>query len=166
MIKNKKILVIVKFLAIYLGIIALYYIFISWENNPVMSVYIDATSYLSGFIINIFDSSVITNKQIIAGKSFNMILSFGCEGSEPLAVFFAGIMAFPSAFKSKIIGLSYGLPALYLLNIIRIILLYIIGNNAPMIFDITHTTIFPVIFIVIALSLWMLWIKRISQKSS
>lgn len=162
--KNKnKILAIIKFLGIYLGILVVYYIFISWDNNPIMDFYINSTSFLSGLFIKIFDSSVDTNNQIISGKSFNMILSFGCEGSEPLAVFFAGIMAYPSVIKYKLMGLGWGLPSLYILNILRIFLLYFIGNGVPQFFDFMHTTLFPIIFIVIALAFWMLWIKQVSK---
>jgi len=145
-------------------LIVLYYIFISIENNPLLEFYINSTSYLSGLILHIFDSSINTNNQIIAGKTFNIILSFGCEGSEPLAVFAAGIFAYPSDFKSKIIGLTIGLPLLYVLNIFRIILLYVIGTTYHQLFDIFHTTLFPIIFILFALFFWIIWIQRFTSK--
>lgn len=162
--KNKaKILKLIKFFGIYIGLIALYYVFISIENNSIFTSYIEFTSVLSGFLINIFDSSVVVNNQIISGKTFNIILSFGCEGSEPLAVYTAGIFAYPSLVKSKIKGLLIGIPSLYFLNLIRIAALYAIGNVFPTAFDFFHTTAFPVIFILVALLFWILWIKKIAD---
>lgn len=162
--KNKaKIIKLVKFLSIYFGIIALYYIFISLDNNSIFKSYIEFTSFISGAFIRIFDSSVVVNGDIISGKTFNIILSFGCEGSEPLAVFIAGILAYPASIKAKLKGLSIGLPSLYLLNVLRIGALYAIGLVYPQAFDFFHTTAFPVIFILVALLFWVLWIKRIAE---
>ena len=162
--KNKaRIIKLLKFFGIYIGIIALYYVFISIDDNPVFDAYINFTSYLSGIIIRIFDNSVVINQQIISGKTFNIILAFGCEGSEPIAVFAAGVLAYPSNIKSKLKGIGIGLPALYILNLIRIALLYSIGLFFPTAFDLFHTTLFPILFILIALIFWMLWIKLIAD---
>lgn len=162
--KNKaRIIKLLKFFGIYIGIIALYYVFISIDDNPVFDAYINFTSYLSGIIIRIFDNSVVINQQIISGKTFNIILAFGCEGSEPIAVFAAGVLAYPSNIKSKLKGLGIGLPALYILNLIRIALLYSIGLFFPTVFDLFHTTLFPILFILIALIFWVLWIKLIAD---
>ena len=162
--KNKaKIIKLLKFFGIYIGIIALYYVFISIDDNPVFDAYINFTSYLSGIIIRIFDNSVVINQRIISGKTFNIILAFGCEGSEPIAVFAAGVLAYPSNIKSKLKGIGIGLPALYILNLIRIALLYSIGLFFPTVFDLFHTTLFPILFILIALIFWVLWIKLIAD---
>ncbi|GAB1372511.1 hypothetical protein MASR1M45_25730 [Candidatus Kapaibacterium sp.] len=161
---KKKIIALTKFLTIYIGIIILYYVFISFDNNPILEIYINITSKISALILSIFDSSIIADKQLISGSKFSVILSFGCEGSEPVAIFFAGVMSYPSVIKYKLQGLVIGLPALYLLNIIRIILLYFIGVNFNTLFDFAHTTLFPIIFILIALAFWMLWINRSNIK--
>ncbi|MBX3042448.1 MAG: archaeosortase/exosortase family protein [Candidatus Kapabacteria bacterium] len=159
--KNKdKILRLVKFFGIYIGFIALYYVFISLDDNAAFKAYINFTSYISSLFIGIFDSSVKVSEQVIQGKSFNIILSFGCEGSEPMAVFTAGVLAYSASIKSKLSGLSIGLASLYFLNILRIALLYLIGNVLPSSFDLFHTTIFPIIFIIVALLFWILWIKK------
>lgn len=162
--KNKaKIIKLIKFLSIYFGVIALYYVFISLESNSIFEYYIQMTSIISGAFIRLFDSSVVVNGDLISGKTFTIILSFGCEGSEPLAVFIAGILAYPSLLKAKLKGLMIGVPSLYILNILRIAALYAIGNVYPQAFDFFHITVFPVIFILVALLFWVLWIKRIAD---
>lgn len=162
--KNKqKIFRLVKFFGIYIGIIALYYIFISLDDNIIFKSYINFTGYLSSLFISIFDGNVTSNEQVIAGKSFNIILSFGCEGSEPIAVFVAGVLAYPAILMAKLKGLAIGIPLLYFLNILRIALLYLIGNVYISAFDLFHVTIFPIIFILVALIFWVLWIKRVAE---
>jgi exosortase/archaeosortase family protein len=53
---------------------------------------------------------------------------------------------------------------LYVLNIFRIILLYAIGTTYHQLFDIFHTTLFPIIFILFALFFWIIWIQRFTSK--
>jgi len=70
-----------------------------------------------------------------------------------MALFVAAIVSFPAILKKKIIGIIIGLMIIFLLNIIRIIALFLTGTYMPSLFKVIHIGVWQVIFILIALAL-------------
>lgn len=157
--KKNKIAKIIKFFAILFGIIGAYYAIVLFLNEELFKPYINLTTYLSGFLISIFDQSTNTIGNVIATDDLNIVLSFGCEGSEALVIYLAGVIAFPANLKYKIKGFIIGGLLLYSLNILRILVLYFIGTWDFELFDLFHNEILPVLFIIISLISWYIWLK-------
>ena len=160
--KNKK---SIRFLSIFLGTIILYYILVTILSESFFDPYIHFTSTLSALLLGLFYDGMVANQAVIGNGVNHIILSFGCEGTEPLVVFFAGVIAFQFTWKKKMIGLIYGLIILYLLNILRVMILYGISFNFPESFELFHVTIFPILFILIALLLWGYWLNWANRDS-
>jgi len=163
----KKYFPLIKFFGIFIGVIAAYYLLISLYPNAI-SFYIDATAKLSASILSLMGIESYAQGNNIISDAMIISLAFGCEGSEPIVLFIAAVSAFPSTLKNKIIGGAIGVLSLYILNIIRIILLYFIGLSEVVDFDLFHVIIFPVIFIVIAIIFfvgWLKWQSKIPQKA-
>lgn len=155
---NKK-LKLIKFLVIFFVIIGVYYSFILLFSEY-FDVYINHTASISAWFLNLFYGTISVNGAFITGPEHNVVLSFGCEGSEPLVIFLAAVLAFPAAIKYKLKGLLIGLPTIYILNIIRIALLYKLGEVLPQHFDIFHNGIMPILFILIAIVFFFIWVKN------
>ena len=83
----------------------------------------------------------------------------GCDAIDPILVLCAGILAYPSAWRNKLIGLLLGVPVLFTLNVVRILSLYIIRSKAPAWFEPMHLQIWPVVFVVLAGLLWLGWVR-------
>jgi exosortase/archaeosortase family protein len=160
--KKKKALL--KFLVIFIGIIAIYYLVIAISGGKFLDSYINLTAYISAGFLSVFTKGAHSELGNIITPNFTIVLSFGCEGSEPIVIFIAGVLAFPSALKSKGFGLLIGVPLLFFMNIFRIVALYYIGINWTSQFDKFHTIIFPVLFILISVIAWVYWIKMFGQK--
>ena len=150
---------VLKFFGIFVGVIALYYVFVAFADIGIMDFYVGASAGLAGWLMGIFGKSVQVVNGIICSNTVAVSLSFGCEGSEPIVIFCAGVLAFPSKWREKLWGLGIGIVGLYLMNLIRIIALYFILESSPEQFEMFHALVFPVIFIIIAVICWGLWIK-------
>lgn len=157
---------LIQFLLIFIGIIALYYTAIGLTSGSLLDSYIKLTAFLSAKFLAVFVKGTYSELSNIIAPRFTLVLSFGCEGSEALVIFLAGVLAFPSSLKNKLYGLLIGLPLLFLLNVFRIMGLYYVGINLSSSFDLFHTIIFPVIFILISVIAWVNWIKIIRQKNT
>ncbi len=160
---KQKVIKIIKFFAVLLGIIGAYYAVILFLNEELFKPYINFSAYLSGLLISIFNSSTQITGNVIATDKLNIVLSFGCEGSEALVIYLAGVIAFPSNFKYKAKGFIIGGLILYSLNIIRILILYFIGTWNFEMFDLFHNEILPVLFIILSLISWYIWLKYIPE---
>lgn len=152
--KEKKSLIpIIKFLSIFIGIIGAYYILLALTDENFFQSYLNFTANLSSIFLNILGESSIAENGIISSNNVSMVLSFGCEGTEPIIILLAGLLAVPISFKNKWIPGLISIVSLYILNLVRIVALYFIQKGSPEIFDAYHTVYFPILFILISLLL-------------
>lgn len=164
--KNRKIRTIIKFFLIFFGVIGLYYAIVLFMNESLFEPYINLNAYLSGNLIKLFADNVSVSGNKIISDGLVIILSFGCEGSESLVIFIAGLLAFPSKLNYKLKGLFLGGAVLYALNIIRIIILFFIGKMDFEIFHLFHDEILPIVFIIISVIAWVIWLKGVEKKNA
>lgn len=155
-----------QFFGVFIAIIALYYVVVITEvfQEP-MQAYVNSTAAVASTIMKIFDPSVISIHYTIASKTYAINIGIGCEGSEPIVIFLSAVVAFPIAFRYKITGLLVGGAVLYLLNIIRIIALFYIAESSYSAFRVYHEEIFPIVLILFAVALFVLWVRRALKKS-
>ena len=93
------------------------------------------------------------------GTNFSVQISFGCEGTEPIILFVAGVIAFESTIRKKAIGVLSGIVILYTLNLIRIVILFFVGGNDVDLFIALHDIYLQIVLILIAISMLLYWIN-------
>lgn len=81
----------------------------------------------------------------------------GCDAVEPTALFAAAVLASPVYFLSKLPAVVLGTLILAVVNIIRIITLFLSAAHWRAAFDILHLDVWQAAFIILALLLWLLW---------
>lgn len=153
-----------KFLGIFIGIIAGYYILLSIIDNKIFDLYLNITAHLSSFLINIFGENTTVNGAIISSDTVSTAISFGCEGTEPIIIILAGVMAVPIPFKKKWLPLLISIISIYFLNLIRIAALYFIQKNFTPNFEVFHTVYFPILFILFSIIFTSFSISWASKK--
>ena len=87
----------------------------------------------------------------------------GCDAYQAGAVLLAGIVAFPSPLRRKLLGAGIGLVSLQTLNLARLAALLLTGIHRPAYFDRMHLEVLPLVFVAAALGLffgWALWTRR------
>ncbi len=80
-----------------------------------------------------------------------------------MALFAAGILSFPIAFRKKISGLLTGLAALFILNLVRICSLFIADVHSASLFETLHMVVWQIVFILVAGGLWLAWLQRATK---
>lgn len=88
-----------------------------------------------------------------------LYIAHSCNGLVLYAMFVGFIMIFSGKWLAKILYIAGGLVAIYVLNILRIILLCIIQLNHPEYLDISHKYIFTIIVYGAIFLLWMQWVQ-------
>lgn len=154
-----------KFLGIFLLVIAIYYLSVYLFSDSIYKYYIDGTAILTATLLRIFVSGVSADGSVIGTPEYAVSISFGCEGTEPIILFIAAVIAFPVRIKLKIYGVLIGAFFLYFLNLIRIMALYFIGRSDQTLAETFHLEIFPIFFIILAFIVWSIWIKWAIKKN-
>jgi len=151
------------FITIVALLIVLFYITYRnlWFENHVFTPLVNLYALLSGSILNLFGFDVTIYGDVISSPGFSVSVKKGCDAAEPMAIFVAGIIAFPSLIKRKLVGLGIGLAILFMLNIIRIITLFLVGIYYPDFFESMHLAVWQVAFIAVAVLMWFLWLRSL-----
>jgi exosortase family protein XrtF len=123
------------------------------------------------WILSVFDSSIIGypsqfNEFIaVANDRANMIYIFeGCNGLNVMIVYLSFLLAFTGSRKLIIQFVAMGLVGIYLLNLIRIVLLYDVAFYFPEQLYFFHKYLFTGIIYSIVFVLWYFWVRRVRSE--
>ena len=111
-------------------------------------------------ILNLVGQQSSTSEFSISSARFTVDIRRGCDAVEPTALFIAAVLAFPAAFRRKIPGVVAGVGLLALLNLVRILSLFLVGVYFPKAFAWMHGDVWQALFILLSLLLWALWVQR------
>ena len=118
---------------------------------------------VSVWIVTLFDENVIATGNVIRDKvsGFGVRIERGCNGLEAIIILFSAIFAFPAPFKSKLIGFVAGFFAIQLLNLVRIISLFYLGQWNYTAFEWFHLYLWQALIILDALIVWLIWLRTL-----
>jgi exosortase H (IPTLxxWG-CTERM-specific) len=118
---------------------------------------------ISVWIVQVFDENVIATGNVIRDKvsGFGVRIERGCNGLEAVIILFSAIFAFPAPFKNKLIGFVIGFFAIQILNLVRIISLYYLGQWNYAAFEWFHLYLWQALIILDALVVWLIWLRTL-----
>jgi exosortase H (IPTLxxWG-CTERM-specific) len=118
---------------------------------------------VSSAVIRFFDGDARAQGAMVYStrNGFAMVIMAGCNGVEAMLVLLAGILAYPAPWKLKLVGLGVGVVAIQLLNLVRLVSLFYLGQWDIKWFEGAHLYLWQVLIMLDALVVWMLWIRAI-----
>jgi len=108
--------------------------------------YLAAYARLAGAALRLFEPSIVVNGTHIDGR-FPMEIVRNCDAIEINILFLSAVLAFPAAWRRRILAAVAGLAALIALNVLRICALYAVGVSAPERFAVAHEQVFPLLLV-------------------
>lgn len=121
----------------------------------------EATAAVEHVILGLFGRSTTLTGKIVTYDGFAVKIIEECTGIYEILIFAAAVLAFPTTWRKKAIGLLIGGPLLYLFNVIRILMLIFIGRYYNSIFDFMHLYFWQATLILMITSVWLLWIFKV-----
>ena len=82
---------------------------------------------------------------------------YRCTGFLPAAFLTTVILASPVGGRRKLIGLALGIPLLGVLNLVRLVHLFVLGASRPELFDLAHGVVWEVAMVLAVFGLWWVW---------
>lgn len=126
---------------------------------PILSVY----SSVSAFLLNILGYGVTATGELLSSNAFSVSIEEGCDAIAPAILYAVSVAIFPIAWTARWKGLLFGLLAIFVLNIIRIVTLFLTGIHIPSLFDFMHVDFWQAIFIVFTVGIWIYWMRWASN---
>jgi len=137
--------------------------------NPVQAAVIQPfTAFLAWVAASVvlpFDDTVISSGRILRDSvsGFAVSIEAGCNGVEASIVLIAGVLAFPATWLQRFAAIVLGFIAIQLLNILRIVSLFYLGQWNFDIFEWTHLYLWPVLImldVLLVFALYLRWLSR------
>jgi archaeosortase B (VPXXXP-CTERM-specific) len=117
------------------------------------------TARLVGFCYGWGNRAVSVSENSIAGGGVAIEVIEECTGAYEMIIFVAAVLAFPAGWKKRGWGILLGIPALYVINILRMVLLAYVQVHRPGWFDFMHIYFWQATLIIMILGIFILWIK-------
>jgi len=128
--------------------------------------YLVANAWLSNILLNSLGQHTSLTGITIQSPTFAVAIQRGCDAVEPTWLLCAAVLSFRSPWTHKVLGMLAGAILLQALNVIRIVSLYWIGLHWPSIFNSAHMEIWPAVFVLIAILLFIGWRDWTSQRQT
>jgi exosortase H (IPTLxxWG-CTERM-specific) len=152
-----------KFFTLFLVLLVILFALELWAPVQVAVImpWTEFLSFLSVSAITLFDDNVVASGNVIRStvSGFAVSIEPGCNGVEAVIVLVAAILAFPAPLRYKANGLLIGIFAIMVLNLLRILTLFYLGQWHQGMFEWAHLYVWPVLIILDALIVFVIWIQ-------
>lgn len=120
---------------------------------------------IGGTVASWFDKDTIASGSTIANPAtgFGVTIVAGCNGVEATLILVAAIIAFPSSLPQKLVGIASGIVAVQVLNLVRVVSLYFIGQWSRPAFDFAHLYLWQAMIMLDVLIVWLVWLRVIQR---
>jgi exosortase H (IPTLxxWG-CTERM-specific) len=88
---------------------------------------------------------------------FTASIEGACDGAQPAYVYLSAVLAFPSRWRDKGWGLLIGIPAIFVINLVRIATMMLFGAYLPQWFERVHLYGWQALVITLTLAVWVFW---------
>jgi exosortase H (IPTLxxWG-CTERM-specific) len=115
-------------------------------------------------ILRLFGEAATATGALVQTDRFSLNIAMGCDGVEAASLFLAGVLAFPTSWRAKLIGLSFGIPLIQLINLGRLVGLYYAGLWLPSIVEEVHVYVAQTVIILLSTALLVFWLERFAVR--
>jgi exosortase H (IPTLxxWG-CTERM-specific) len=139
---------------------------LAWQpiNDGVVIPFTAAIARTSASILDLLGQEIRIDGTRVYGRSFAVDIENGCNGIEALIIFLAATLSFPASWKARLTGLAIGIIGIQIVNLIRVIALFLTGVYFPAFFDSSHTVVWQTVVILFAVLLWIFWAQRFAVR--
>ena len=159
----------VKFFTWFVGLLEL--LFLLELTPPVQAYFVipwtNMLASISTFIVTLFDPNVVASGNVMRNtvNGFAVGIEAGCNGVEAAIVLVAAMLAFPAPWRYRLLGIAIGIVAVQLLNIVRVISLFYIGQWDFSVFEWAHHYVWQALIMLDVLVVWLIWVRRVPSSA-
>jgi archaeosortase B (VPXXXP-CTERM-specific) len=146
---------------LYLAIEATFYPLLKKRFMFLVEAAITGTAKIEYWFFRIFTEDVSISNRMVSYGNFPVTIIEECTGIFEIIIFAAAVLAFPTTWRKKLAGFAFGIPAIYVFNVIRIALLMVVGRYYRESFDFMHLYFWQATMIAMITTVWLIWIAKV-----
>lgn len=137
----------------------LYLAITAFVGTDLHQAYLRLTARICVAVLHAFRTEATAAGQIIRSARFSMQVVRGCDALDPAALLVAAMVAFPSSWRAKLVGVLAGVATVLVVNVVRIVSLFYIGVHFPRVFEVVHVEVWPTAIMFLALFVFLVWVR-------
>ncbi|MFH1374950.1 MAG: exosortase H [bacterium] len=141
-----------------LALLGLAYSHLTAEYHDDLLWLMDATATITGAVLSLFTDDVYYSGKYVTYHGFSVEIIDECTGLLEMVIYLAAVISFSAGIRKKLIGIVAGVPAIYLFNVIRIMVLLIAGSISQPVFDFMHLYFWQATLIIMIATVWISWL--------
>jgi len=155
----------ITFLVVFLLLLAGSFTLVSWNpvNDHVIEPFTAGVAVVSGAALDLVGQRVEMQGTVIRNDRFAVNIRNGCNGVETMLIFLSAVLAFPAPWGKRLLGAVLGVVAIQLVNLVRVVALFVTGVYFPDLFDASHTVVWQTVVILCGVLLWIVWADRVAR---
>lgn len=120
----------------------------------------------SAGMIHLFRGHVTVQQDVLmnSGTGDQMRLMNGCNGLYVSILLWAAMIAYPSSWRAKLLGLAGGSIAIHAVNVLRIVSLFYLLQFNRALFEFAHFYLWEALITLDALVAFAMWVRLTSPK--
>jgi archaeosortase B (VPXXXP-CTERM-specific) len=128
-----------------------------------LAVLREFTALIVGTFFSLGGTSVAVSGAMVTIDGFCLEIIDECTAVYSSIVLSACILAYPTTLRKKALGIGFGVPVLYAINILRLSILALVGIYSPHLFEFVHIYLWQATFIIFVVVLFLLWLRLVVQ---
>lgn len=151
----------VAFVAAAVILCGLAVMFHQWDTDSHLE---QVLARLTGYIMPLFGIVAQVQGNTIHLPHASLVIIPECTGSFVVAVYVSFVLAFPTAWRPKLIGLAAGIPFLLVINQIRLVVLCLIATWWTAKLKFFHEQVWEVGFVMVVVLTVAAWLELIVKR--
>ena len=152
-----------RFLIRFIVLLAMLYLPLTLQpvDAAVIVPFSRAIAIVSAALLNALGQHVIVSGVILTAGSNAVSIQNGCNGIEAVVFLVAAILAFPATWRQRAVGLVAAVGVIQILNLARVVTLFLINRYKPDLFELFHLAIWQTVIGGAAIALFYVWTTRV-----
>jgi exosortase H (IPTLxxWG-CTERM-specific) len=132
-------------------------------QNGIVAPWTDLLARTSVALVTLFDPHITAFGKVIrsTANGFAISIEAGCNGVEAAIVLIAAMLAYPAPWMHRALGILAGLVAVQVLNVLRVISLFYLGQWDARAFEWAHLYVWQALIMLDVVVVWLLWIRTL-----
>jgi exosortase H (IPTLxxWG-CTERM-specific) len=156
----------VRFIALFLLLLGGGFALVSlnWMNDHAIEPFTAGIARASAGALDLLGQHTTREGTAIRGVRFAVNIRNGCNGVETMLIFLAAVLAFPATWRARLAGLVLGIAGIQVVNLVRVVALFLTGAYLPRLFDTSHTVVWQTFVILFGVLAWIYWASRFATR--
>lgn len=112
-------------------------------------------------LVTLFDANAASAGKVLwnPATGFGVSIEPGCNGVEACLILLAAMVAFPAPWRHRLLGLAAGFAAVQVLNVVRVVSLFYLGQWHAGAFRFAHEYLWQGLIMLDVVVVWLLWVR-------